>query len=93
MRAPGFEFPIRLLDADEVSEAGLFSILEQREPVAGDPAAGAIRLTPFVLGDTYGTRSSTVIMIDQARQCRFVERRFDAQGRLTGESRVEFTLG
>jgi uncharacterized protein with NRDE domain len=82
-----------VMKSGAVAESALFELLEQREPVAGDPAAGAVRRTPFVLGTRYGTRASTVVMIDEARQCRFVERRFDAQGRLTGESRVEFTLG
>ncbi len=81
-----------LLAGDEVSDADLFTLLERREPVADGPAASAASRTPFVLGESYGTRASTVILIDGERRCRFAERRFDALGRLTGESRVEFEL-
>jgi uncharacterized protein with NRDE domain len=82
-----------LLNAGPVADAHLFALLQQRDPVAGDGPASAVSRTPFVLGETYGTRASTVLMIDEARQCQFAERRFDAGGRLTGESRETFVLG
>jgi uncharacterized protein with NRDE domain len=81
-----------LLAADEVPDAGLFALLERREPVAGDSAASVASRTPFVIGESYGTRASTVILVDSERRCLFVERRFDARGRMAGESRVEFAL-
>jgi uncharacterized protein with NRDE domain len=81
-----------LLQKNQTSETDFFSLLEQREPVPADPAAALVKRTPFVIGPTYGTRASTLLMIDQARRCRFVERRFDSSGQLTGESRVEFTV-
>jgi uncharacterized protein with NRDE domain len=82
-----------LLGSDDVSDSQLFALLTQRDPVPADPDAGAIRRTPFLVGDRYGTRASTVLTIDEERRCRFTERRFDPQGAQTGESRVEFTLG
>lgn len=40
---------------------------------------------PFVRGEHYGTRCSTVVLADDAG-VRFVERRFDAEGRIAGDS-------
>ena len=47
---------------------------------------------PFIVTDEYGTRCSTVLTIDHYGGARFVERRFDSSGRLTGESDEAFTL-
>lgn len=41
---------------------------------------------PFVLDATYGTRCSTVLTITDTDELRIAERRFDADGRSTGES-------
>ena len=39
---------------------------------------------PFIVGDRYGTRCSTVLVVARDGQARFVERSFDAAGRLSG---------
>jgi len=44
----------------------------------------------FIRGDNYGTRASTVLLIDAAGHGQMHERRFGAQGVFLGESRVDF---
>ncbi|MDQ3287048.1 MAG: NRDE family protein [Pseudomonadota bacterium] len=46
---------------------------------------------PFIVGDTYGTRSSTVILVD-ADSIRFAERRYGPQAAVLGESTVELPV-
>lgn len=45
----------------------------------------------FIRNPVYGTRCSTVVMIDTEGQGQIIERRFDAAGRTTGESRQPFS--
>ena len=60
---------------------------------AGTPSAGAggdlghmrWRSSRFILGGAYGTRASTVALLDAAGAGIFVERSFDARGAVTGE--------
>ena len=76
----------------------LFEALAQRAlaPDAELPATGVAlewerRLSaPFILSDTYGTRSSTVFTLDRAGNARFVERSFDAEGDVVGEVEERF---
>lgn len=44
----------------------------------------------FIRGDDYGTRASTVLLIDAEGHGQMHERRFGAQGVFLGESRVDF---
>ncbi|HDS1027150.1 TPA: NRDE family protein, partial [Stenotrophomonas maltophilia] len=44
----------------------------------------------FIRGDDYGTRASTVLLIDRQGHGEMHERRFGAQGVFLGESRVDF---
>ncbi|HAL22294.1 MAG TPA: hypothetical protein DCP40_06150 [Stenotrophomonas sp.] len=44
----------------------------------------------FIRGDDYGTRASTVLLIDHDGQGQMHERRFGAQGAFLGESHVTF---
>ncbi|WMJ67824.1 NRDE family protein [Stenotrophomonas sp. 24(2023)] len=44
----------------------------------------------FIRGDDYGTRASTVILIDANGHGQIHERRFGAQGAFVGESHIEF---
>jgi uncharacterized protein with NRDE domain len=46
----------------------------------------------FVEGSHYGTRCSTVLTIAQNGAVVFIERRFDADGRTSGEDRYDFEL-
>jgi len=66
----------------------LFSWLGRQKPV--DDAHG-VPATPFVAGPLYGTRCSTVVIIDRQGHCRFEERRFAPEGAPAGESVIEFT--
>jgi uncharacterized protein with NRDE domain len=85
-----------LLQAPELDMERLFDLLARRDPVGDTPdqasARERIRRTPFVVGEDYGTRAATVIIVASNGRCRVAERRFDRTGRLTGESRVEFTV-
>jgi uncharacterized protein with NRDE domain len=77
---------------------GLFAILDEREPATGEalPATGLpaelerAMSSPFVLHERYGTRCSTVLLVGHDGRTVVCERRFDAAGRLTGATRLEF---
>ncbi|GIK35515.1 MAG: hypothetical protein BroJett010_20740 [Gammaproteobacteria bacterium] len=85
--------------ADDAVEPGrLFALLERRDPVPGQGSGGdrddspAISRLPFIVGEHYGTRASTVITMDAAGSCEVSERRFDSTGRLRGEVSERFDL-
>ncbi len=62
--------------------------------LTGPAARGEFASAPastFIVGDTFGTRSSSVIVIDAEGAGRFVERRFGPGGSADGESRFEFS--
>lgn len=46
----------------------------------------------FIAGETYGTRASTVVIVDADGETLFVERSFGPGGALTGETRGTFTV-
>lgn len=48
---------------------------------------------PFILGEQYGTRCSSIILIERDGRARFIERRFAAGGRADGERELELKLG
>jgi uncharacterized protein with NRDE domain len=48
--------------------------------------------SPFIVGDNYGTRSSTVLLMDHLGGVDFIERTFDSQGKLVGEVRHSFSV-
>ena len=82
-----------LLRAAEVDWSRLFAALGRREPVAEDDGEShAASRTPFLVGQRYGTRASTVVAMDTEGFCEFEERRFDATGRETGVARERFEL-
>jgi uncharacterized protein with NRDE domain len=68
----------------------LFGLLAERS--AGEPAEGRYRSSHFVAGPVYGTRCSTVILLDADGTLTFVERSFDAAGRPVDEVRETFAL-
>lgn len=78
----------------------LFDALADRElapdgelPSTGVPLDWERRLSaPFIVGDGYGTRCSTVLVVARDGAARFVERSFDAAGRLTGVVDERFSL-
>jgi uncharacterized protein with NRDE domain len=63
--------------------AALFDLLATRAREA--PAEGRYTSSLFITGPRYGTRSSTVILLDADGHLTFAERSFDAAGRLIGE--------
>lgn len=68
----------------------LLGLLGERAPWHAAPAY--YRESLFVEGSQYGTRCSTVLTIGQNGAVVFIERRFDADGRTTGEDRYDFEL-
>jgi len=87
-----------LLAAGRVEDEAILALLSDRVPaaVADLPHTGLpLELeqalsAPFIVTPTYGTRCSTVLTLDAAGGGAFFERRFDAAGTATGESRFEF---
>jgi uncharacterized protein with NRDE domain len=71
----------------------LFSLLSDRETAPDDslpsgdlsPEWARKLSAPFVLDPEYGTRCSTILTVDD-EQLALVERRFDAEGRVAGQS-------
>ena len=81
---------------------GLFALLSDRTRVADDallPSTGVPRdwervlSSPFVLDRDYGTRSSTVLLLGAEGYARIKERRFDPQGRMSGETEFALNAG
>lgn len=85
--------------AGPVTTEVLLAMLEDRRPApperlpdTGLPPELERRLSaPFVVGEEYGTRSSTVVLAGRDR-IDFRERRFAPDGRASGESPFAFTL-
>jgi uncharacterized protein with NRDE domain len=86
------------LEAGEPDVSALFDLLADREPADGgvQPDAGLspemerALSAPFVLHARYGTRCSTVLLAGHDGRTVAAERRFDAAGRQTGATRLEF---
>jgi len=78
----------------------LFAVLADRmaAPDSALPATGVSlewerRLSaPFIVGDDYGTRCSTVLAVARSGSARFVERSFDERGTSTGEVAFAFEI-
>ena len=68
----------------------LFALLAERG--ASQPPERRHERDHFVAGPTYGTRCSTVIVVDAAGRLTFAERSFDAAGQLVGEVSETFEL-
>jgi uncharacterized protein with NRDE domain len=74
--------------------ARLFDMLADREPAPPDhvppgdlsPEWARKLSAPFVLDPGFGTRCSTVLTLDDDGSLALLERRFDADGKMTGES-------
>lgn len=84
----------------DASAGGLFALLDDRATAAADeelPRTGItpewerILSAPFVVHPDYGTRCSTVLLLEPSGAGYLAERRFDAGGMPTGET--EFALG
>jgi uncharacterized protein with NRDE domain len=63
-------------------------------PATGVPLDWERRLSaPFIVGERYGTRCTTVVTIGRDGAVSFIERRFDAAGAVAGESAFAFRAG
>jgi len=76
---------------DEPDPEELLALVARRMPVA-EPADDSLparaRVTPFLAGDDYGSRASTLVIADAAGGWSCTERRFGPGGRPAGESRA-----
>jgi uncharacterized protein with NRDE domain len=91
-------FEAALTDCDVLSPAGLFAMLGDRARISADeelPKTGIppewerVLSSPFVLHPDYGTRCSTVLLLESSGALYLAERRFDALGALNGETEFE----
>ncbi len=88
-----------LLNDKAVSVPDLFELLADREPAKAPdvpdsllpPATARAVSAPFIVTADFGTRCSTVMLQDASGHIALHERRFDAAGRATGESALDFT--
>jgi len=88
------------LRGDGTSFEPLFEALGDRAhapdallPATGVPLARERMLSaPFIQGEDYGTRCSTVLTIDRGGHARFVERSFAPDGTLGHEVAIEFEV-
>ena len=88
----------RLLDAPDVGVEDLFGLLSVgdsrhvdglRADVGSDPGPMQWRASRFILGRDYGTRASTVVLLDAQGAGVFVERSFDSSGTTLGDAAFE----
>ena len=85
----------RLLEGARVDPEALFDLLTEHSLVPGDMPAragdSAIRRHLmnhyFIVSPVYGTRSSTVVLMDRRGRVTFIERRFAPDGSESGASR------
>ena len=92
----------RLLAGPEVRVPDLLALLAVDDPRSDEaPRADTEsdlermhwRSSRFILGDNYGTRTSTVVLLDAGGAGVFVERSFDASGATVGDVGFELDTG
>lgn len=92
-------FDTWLADPSNASPSGLFDLLDDRTPVTAAeelPQTGIplewerVLSAPFVMHPDYGTRASTVLLLEASGAGYLAERRFDSQGVQQGQA--EFSL-
>jgi uncharacterized protein with NRDE domain len=89
-----------IIDEKEITSEQVFPILEDRSPAADDelPDTGVglelerVLSAPFVRTQDYGTRSSTVLLIDHTGNVTFVEHSFNPRDESQTETRYEFRI-
>jgi uncharacterized protein with NRDE domain len=91
-----------LQDAPAADPARLFALLADRTRVSNEaelPHTGLTRewehvlSSPFVQDPDYGTRCSTVLLLESSGACYLAERRFDAHGNTQGETEYRLNAG
>jgi uncharacterized protein with NRDE domain len=88
-----------LIESDKVNPTELLRLLGDQTPAASSevvtnelPFRLARALTaPFIIGDTYGTRCSTTLLITNSGRVDFCERRFEPDGTASGDSNFSFS--
>jgi uncharacterized protein with NRDE domain len=87
-----------LLASNNINETTMLRLLEDRAPGPIEeaesgpldfPSMRAIT-APFIVTPRYGTRCSTVVLVDNTGSWHMTERRFDAAGVAIGDSRYTF---
>jgi uncharacterized protein with NRDE domain len=89
------------LRPDAPNVAALFEMLADRQRAEAStlPSTGLtsrweeLLSSPFIVDAQYGTRCSTVLMVDVDGRVTFVERSFDTEGKIVGEVAEEFAVG
>jgi uncharacterized protein with NRDE domain len=89
----------QLIGDSEVPPESLFAILADRERASTDnlPSTGLpndwerVVSSPFIVNERYGTRCSSVLLVERNGRTTLHERRFDASAVQSGTSRFEFT--
>jgi uncharacterized protein with NRDE domain len=89
----------KLLAEPDIQSEDLFAMLSDREqaPVDNLPSTGLpadwerVVSAPFIVNERYGTRCSTLLLVERNGRTVLQERRFDATGVQSGTSRFEFT--
>jgi uncharacterized protein with NRDE domain len=82
-----------LAAGDEAIEPLFAALRDEREPTderAGQDEREPITSPVFIRNPVYGARCSTVVTVDRDGNGLIAERRFDAAGDLTGETRLAF---
>jgi uncharacterized protein with NRDE domain len=87
-----------LLQQPEPGADALFTLLADRTPTPDEdlPNTGLplqwerMVSSPFIVNERYGTRSSTLLLVERTGRSILHERRFDQEGVQTGVSRFEF---
>jgi uncharacterized protein with NRDE domain len=90
-----------LLEADRLESEALLELLTDRSltpgTTPGDVEPGLVQEQLanhyFIVSPVYGTRSSTVLLLERDGRAEFVERRYAPDGSETGTSRFVFDLG
>jgi uncharacterized protein with NRDE domain len=88
-----------LVVESDVETESLFDMLGDRQSAAEDEAPGTglppewerALSAPFVVHERYGTRCSTLLLVERDGRTIVHERRFDREGAQTGTTRIEFT--
>jgi uncharacterized protein with NRDE domain len=89
-----------LLEDESVDPEALLELLAARDVVSGsEPPGFELQLAPelitrmmFIVSPDYGTRSSTVLLVDRDGGVTFVERQFDATGMASGTRSHKFQI-
>lgn len=95
----GFEDWLR--GGGSVDDGKLFTLLADRAPATAAEGLMSgvsaewerILSSPFVLHQTYGTRSTTLVAIEPSGACYLAERRFDPSGACSGQSEYRLRPG